>query len=133
MLTAYVVRGFADAQGNRVSDALPFEGFISAKTMGAGPFAHMHKGDLVTFNYESRIHRYTKNGEQFFQLRLEIHNVSFLETRQITQARLVERATRAEAAQKQSLQAPTRPVAAAAPAVVHVSAVPDEQLPFVTA
>ncbi|MFE5859776.1 single-stranded DNA-binding protein [Streptomyces virginiae] len=128
MVTAFVDRGYTDAQGNRISDALPFETFVRAQTTGIGPFAHVHKGDLVALSYEPRMNRYTKNGVEVFEVKLEIQNISFLESRATTQARLAERVTKVEA-QNQSLQAQTAPVAAAAPAVAHASAV-DEQLPF---
>lgn len=128
MLTAFVDRGYTDAQGNRISDALPFEAFVRAQTTGIGPFAHVHKGDLVALSYEPHMNRYTKNGVEVFEVKLEIQNISFLESRATTQARLAERVTKVEA-QNQSLQAQP-PVAAAAPAVAHASAVQDEQLPF---
>ncbi|WP_405749287.1 hypothetical protein OG232_04240 [Streptomyces sp. NBC_01411] len=133
MFTAFVDRGYTDAQGNRPSDALPFEAFVRPQTPGAGPFAHVHKGDLVALSYEPRMNRYTKNGAEVFELKLEIQNISFLESRTTTQSRLAERVTKAEA-QNQNLQAQApAPVAAAAPAVAHASPVQDEQLPFPTA
>ncbi|MEV0445758.1 single-stranded DNA-binding protein [Streptomyces spectabilis] len=130
MFTAFVDRGYPDRQGNRISDALPFEAFVRAETQGTGPFAHVHKGDLVGLSYEPRLNRYTKNGAEVFEVKLEIQNISFLESRATTQARLAERVTKAEA-QNQNLQAQApAPVAATAPvAVAHASAV-DEQLPF---
>lgn len=129
MLTAFVDRSYTDRHGNRISDALPFEAFVRAETQGTGPFAHVHKGDLVGLSYEPRLNRYTKNGAEVFEVKLEIQNISFLESRATTQARLAERVTRAEA-QNQNLQAQApAPVAAAVPAVAHASAV-DEQLPF---
>ncbi|MFI5702652.1 single-stranded DNA-binding protein [Streptomyces xanthochromogenes] len=132
MLTAFVDRGYTDRQGNRISDALPFEAFVRAETPSTGPFAHVHKGDLVGLSYEPRLNRYTKNGAEVFEVKLEIQNISFLESRATTQARLAERVTKAEA-QNQNLQAQAAPVAAAPPAVAHASAVQDEQLPFPTA
>ncbi|MEU0942405.1 single-stranded DNA-binding protein [Streptomyces canus] len=130
MLTVFVDRSYTDAQGNRISDALPFEAFVRAQTPGTGPFAHVHKGDLVSLSYEPRMNRYTKNGAEVFEVKLEIQNISFLESRATTQARLAERVTKAEA-RNQNLQAQApAPVAAAAPAVAHASAVQDEQLPF---
>lgn len=128
MLTAYVDREYTDRQGNRISDALPFEAFVRAETRGAGPYAHVHKGDLVGLSYEPRLNRYTKNGAEVFEVKLEIQNISFLEPRATTQARLAERVTKAEA-QNQNLHAQAAPVAAAAPAVAHASPV-DEQMPF---
>ncbi|MEU7156037.1 hypothetical protein AB0A98_06270 [Streptomyces chrestomyceticus] len=129
-LTVFVERGYTDAQGNRISDALPFESFVRAQTTGTGPFAHVHRGDLVALSYEPRMNRYIKNGTEVFEVKLEIQSISFLESRTTTQARLAERATKAES---QNLQAQAGPVAAAAPAVAHASAVLDEQLPFQTA
>ncbi|WP_338675951.1 hypothetical protein V1460_25505 [Streptomyces sp. SCSIO 30461] len=133
MLTAFVDRDYTDRQGNRISDALPFEAFVRAETQGTGPFAHVHKGDLVALSYEPRLNCYTKNGAEVFELKLEIQNISFLESRATTQARLAKRVTKAEG-QNQNLraQAPA-PVAAAAPAAAYASAVQDEQLPFTTA
>ncbi|MFF3697415.1 single-stranded DNA-binding protein [Streptomyces sp. NPDC002221] len=132
MLTLYVERSYTDAQGNRISDALPFEAFVRAQTPGIGPFAHVHKGDLVSLSYEPRMNRYTKNGGEVFEVKLEIQNISFLESRATTRARLAERATKAEA-QNQNLQAQApAPVAAAAPAVAHAAGPVDEQLPFQT-
>ncbi|NEA15420.1 hypothetical protein [Streptomyces halstedii] len=131
MLTAFVDRGYTDAQSNRISDALPFEAFVRAQTTGIGPFAHVHKGDLVALGYEPRMNRYTKNGVEVFELKLEIQNISFLESRKTTRARLAERVTNAEARnQALQAQAPT-PVVAVAPAVASASVV-DEQLPFPT-
>ncbi|MEW1548432.1 single-stranded DNA-binding protein [Streptomyces tsukubensis] len=131
MFTAFVDRGYTDTKGNRISDALPFEAFVRAQTTGAGPFVHVHKGDLVALVYEPRMNRYTKNGVEVFELKLEIQNISFLESRATTQARLAERVTKAEARnQSLQVQAPV-PLAAVAPVAAHASAV-DEQMPFPT-
>ncbi|WP_405824187.1 hypothetical protein OG705_29080 [Streptomyces sp. NBC_00838] len=129
MLTAFVERSYPDSQGNRISDALPFEAFVRAKTQGTGPFAHAHKGDLVSLSYEPRLNRYTKNGAEVFEVRLEIQGISFLESRTTTQARLTGRVIRAEA-ENQNLQArASAPAATAGAAAARASAV-DEQRPF---
>jgi single-stranded DNA-binding protein len=128
MLTAFVDRGYTDRHGNRISDALPFEAFVRAGTQGTGPFAHVHKGDLVALSYEPRLNQYTKNGAKVFEVKLEILNISFLEPRGTTQARLAERVAKAEA-ENQKAQA-SAPVAAAAPAAVAHAGTVDEQLPF---
>ncbi|MFE7117046.1 single-stranded DNA-binding protein [Streptomyces sp. NPDC057654] len=129
MLTVFVERGYTDAQGNRNSDALPLEAFVRAQTTDIGPFRHVHKGDLVALSYEPRMNEYLKNGKKVFELKLEIQNISFLESRATTQARLTKRVTEAEV-RNQNLQARSMPVAAAAPAVAYASAVQDEQFPF---
>lgn len=130
MLSVFVDRGYTDGQGNRISDALPFEAFVRAKTQGTGPFANVHKGDLVALSYQPRQNRYTKNQEQVFELKLEIQDITFLEPLSTTQARLAGRVTKAEA-QNRNLQAsaPT-PVAAAAPVAVGPGSAVDEQPPF---
>ncbi|MFD9868529.1 hypothetical protein ACFXI8_27170 [Streptomyces niveus] len=129
MLTLFVDRGYTDRHGDRISDALPFEAFVRAETQGTGPYAHVHKGDLVSLSYEPRLNRYSRNGAEVFEVKLEIQDINFLEPRAITQARLNERVRRAEA-QNQNLQAqvPAR-AAAAAPAAAHASAVA-ERPPF---
>lgn len=113
MFTAYVDRGYTNRAGERVSDALPFEAFVRAETDGVGPFAHIHKGDRVGINYEPRMNVYQKNGETVYELKLEVQDISFRDSRSESQARLAERVNKAEAENQQLAQpAP----AAAAPA-----------------
>lgn len=111
---------------------MPVEAFVRAQTQGLGPYANIHKGDLVAVGYTLRMDRYSKGGEPVFDLKVISENITFLEPRSVTQARLNERVQNAET-QNQALQAQAAPVAAAAPAVAHASAVQDEQLPFQTA
>ncbi|MGW6606065.1 single-stranded DNA-binding protein [Streptomyces sp. NPDC055036] len=129
MLTVFVDRGYTDAQGNRISDPLPFEAFVRTQTPGTGPYAHVHKGDQVALSYEPRNNRYTKDGVEVFEVRLEIQSISFLESRATTQARLTKRVTKTEARNQNLLSQAPAPVTAGAPAAAYASVV-DEQMPF---
>ncbi|MET9657866.1 single-stranded DNA-binding protein [Streptomyces sp. NPDC006510] len=130
LFTLFVDRGYTNAQNQRDSDAVPVEAFIRAQTQGMGPYSHIHKGDLVVVGYTLRMDRYTKNGEEVFDLKVISEGVSYLEPRSVTQARLNERVQSAEAQNQAIRQEQSAPVAVAAPAVAHASAVRDEELPF---
>ncbi|MGW2986461.1 single-stranded DNA-binding protein [Streptomyces goshikiensis] len=132
LFTVFTDRAYTNAQNQRDSDAVPVEAFVRAQTQGAGPYANIHKGDLVAINYTLRMDRYTKGGELVFNLKVVSEEITYLESRSVTQARLNERVKNAEArSQALQAQAPT-PVAAVAPAVAYASAVGGEQLPFPT-
>lgn len=123
---------YTDSQGNRGADAVPVEAFVRATTNGIGPFASIHKGDLVAVNLKLRQDRYTKNGVEVFELKAVVEDITFLEPRSVTQARVNERVAAAEA-QNQALQtqpAPAPVAAAAAPQAAVASAVHSEELPF---
>ncbi|MFJ1954408.1 single-stranded DNA-binding protein [Streptomyces microflavus] len=133
LFTLFVDRNYTNAQNQRDSDAVPVEAFVRAQAQGLGPYANIHRGDLVTIGYTLRMDRYSKNGEPVFDLKVISEDISFLEPRSVTQARLHERVQSAEA-QNYTLQVQAQaqgpaPVDAAAPAVVHASAV-GEKLPF---
>ncbi|MFE4332519.1 single-stranded DNA-binding protein [Streptomyces sp. NPDC056831] len=130
LFTIFADRNYTNAQNQRDSDAVPVEAFVRAQTQGLGPYSNIHKGDLVAVGYTLRMDRYSKNGEQFFDLKVISEDITFLEPRSVTQARLNERVQAAEAQNAAVKQAQAVPVAAAAPAIAHASAVQDEQLPF---
>ncbi|MBD0673990.1 single-stranded DNA-binding protein [Streptomyces sp. CBMA156] len=132
VFTVFTDRAYTNAQNQRDSDAVPVEAFVRAQTQGTGPYDNIHKGDLVAVGYTLRMDRYSKGGEPVFDLKVISENITYLEPRSVTQARLNERVQNAEA-RNQALQAQTpAPVVAVAPAVAYASAV-DEQLPFPTA
>ncbi|MEV7872479.1 single-stranded DNA-binding protein [Streptomyces sp. NPDC088124] len=132
LFTVFTDRAYTNAQNQRDSDAVPVEAFVRAQTQGAGPYAKIHKGDLVAVGYTLRMDQYSKGGERFFDLKVISGDITFLEPRSVTQTRLNERVQNAEA-RIQALRAPApTPVVAVAPAVAYTSAV-DEQLPFPTA
>ncbi|MFC9755207.1 single-stranded DNA-binding protein [Streptomyces sp. NPDC056921] len=130
LFTIYAGRNYTNAQNQRDSDAVPVEAFVHAQTQGVGPYSHIHKGDLVAVGYTLRMDRYTKNGEQVFDLKVVSEDISYLEPRSVTQARLNERVQTAEVQNQAIRREQAAPVAVVAPAVAHASAVQDEQLPF---
>lgn len=119
---------YTDSQGNRGADAVPVEAFVRAATNGTGPFSSIHKGDLVAVNLKLRQDRYTKHGVEVFELKAIVEDITFLEPRSVTQARVNERVAVAEA-QNQAMhaQAPATVAAAAQPVAV---AVQSEEPPF---
>ncbi|MFD4946999.1 single-stranded DNA-binding protein [Streptomyces sp. NPDC058409] len=130
LFTIFADRNYTNGQNQRDSDAVPVEAFVRAQTQGLGPYSNIHKGDLVAVGYTLRMDRYFKNGEQIFDLKVISEDITFLEPRSVTQARLTERVQTAEAQNQAIKQEQAAPVAAAAPAVAHASAVRDEELPF---
>lgn len=127
--TLMVDHNYTDAQGNRGADAVPVEAFVRATTNGTGPFGSIHKGDLVGVNVRLRQDRYTKNGVEIFELKAIVEDITFLEPRSVTQARVNERVAAAEAQNKALQDQAPQPVAvAAAPAAD--SAVQGDDLPF---
>lgn len=122
---------YTDAQGNRGADAVPVEAFVRATTNGTGPFASIHKGDLVAVAVKLKQDRYQKNGVEVFELKAVVQSITFLEPRSVTQARVSERVAAAEA-QNQALQTQVQDPAPAAvtASAVATSAVQSEELPF---
>ncbi len=126
VFSVFADRNFANADGDRLSDAIPVEAFVRAQTQGAGPYANIHKGDLVGIGYALRMDRYTKNGAEVFDLKVVSEDITFLEPRSVTQNRLSERVHAVQAANT-ALRAQAPAVAAQ---VTAATAVVDEQLPF---
>ncbi|MFD2794590.1 single-stranded DNA-binding protein [Promicromonospora vindobonensis] len=131
LLTIFADRNYTNAQNERPSDAIPVEAFVRSQTQGLGPYSNIHKGDQVAIGYTLRMDRYSKNGEQVFDLKVTAEDITFLEPRSVTQARLAERVVNAEA-QNQAARQDQVHVAAAAAQPATSSAVQDEQLPFGT-
>lgn len=127
--TVFADRNFTNKDGERDADALPVEAFVRSSTNGTGPFSNIHKGDLVAVQYTLRMDRYTrKTGEEVYELKSQVEDITFLEPRSVTQARLADRVQSAEQA---NAAAKAAVPAAVAPAVASAVAAPsDEQLPF---
>lgn len=130
LFTVFADRNFTNAQGERQSDGISVEAFVRAQTPGIGPFSNIHKGDLVALGTTLRVDRYAKNGETVYDLKVIVEDITFLEPRSVTQARLGERVAAAEAQNAQLAQAPAAAAPAAVPAGAVASPVQDEQLPF---
>jgi single-strand DNA-binding protein len=128
--TVFADRNFTNKDGERDADALPVEAFVRSSTNGTGPFANIHKGDLVAVQHTLRMDRYTrKTGEVVYELKAQVEDITFLEPRSVTQARLAERVQSAERANT-AAKAAVPAAVAAAPMASAVAAPSDEQLPF---
>ncbi|MFE4834513.1 single-stranded DNA-binding protein [Arthrobacter sp. NPDC056691] len=129
VFTIMADRNWTNAQNERQADGIPVEAFVRAVTQGLGPYSNIHKGDLVAVNTSLRMDRYTRNGDQVFDLKVIAEDITFLESKAVTQARLADRVVAAEAENKAAALAAVPAAQPAVAAVVTTSAV-DEQLPF---
>lgn len=122
VFTVFADRNYTNAQNERQSDAIPVEAFVRAQVKGLGPYGNIHQGDLVSVNYALRMDRYNKNGSEVFDLKVVAEDITFLESRTVTQARLADR-LKAVTEQNKAVAQQVQTVTAEASAV-------DEQLPF---
>lgn len=133
--TLMVDRNFVSkATNERDSDAIDAEAFINKATNGLGPYANVHKGDLVQVQTTLRKDVYAKNGQTVYDLKVVAEEITYLEPKSVTQARMDKRVQDAEAQnralQTQALAQAPVPAAAAAPATQGSPVANDEQLPF---
>ena len=86
LFTVYADRNYTDRNGKRGSDALPFEAFVPAKVSGIGPYANVHKGDLVAVSSVLRMDNYTDEatGRKVFKLKIISEDIKFLESKAAT-------------------------------------------------
>jgi single-strand DNA-binding protein len=97
VFTVFANRNFKNAQGEVLSDAIPVEAFVRKETdIAKTPFASIHRGDQVALNTALRMDSYVRNGENVYDLKVVVEDITFLESRQVTQARLAERVAAAE-------------------------------------
>lgn len=74
--------------GERNTQFINLEAFISNKSKGLGAFDYMHKGDLVGFEYTIRSNNYTsKNGVAHYDQVLFIQSTDLKETKKAQAAR----------------------------------------------
>lgn len=86
--TLAVQDSFTDSEGNRGSQFIPLEAFISAKKQGNGVYDYLDRGDFITCSYTVQNNNYTdKNGEKVYGLALLVDTVSILESRASKEAR----------------------------------------------
>lgn len=95
--TVYADRNYTNSAGQRDSDDIDVEAFISARVEGVGPYANIHQGDLVALSYTLRKDRFEKDGQMRYELKVEVQNITFMEPRSVTQARLEARQNKASA------------------------------------
>lgn len=71
--------------GNKSTQFVPFRGFLKDKNV-LGPYAYMHKGDLVGVGYEVRNNNYVdKNGTPVYGIDLFVTQIDLKKTKK-TQA-----------------------------------------------
>jgi single-strand DNA-binding protein len=99
VFTVYVDRAYRTSDGKTISDAIPVEAFVNKTVDGLGPFGFVHQGDLVALNTHIELVPYTAaNGEKVFPAaKIVVDNISFLESRGATNARLAKRVVATDA------------------------------------
>lgn len=84
--------------GERGTQFINLEAFISNKSKGLGAFDYMHKGDLVGFEYTVRSNNYTdKEGNAHYGQVLFIQSTDLKETKKSQAARATSNAAAAAA------------------------------------
>ena len=89
LLTLAVKDPWAGKDGARNAQFVNLQGFVSAEKAekGLGPYAFMHKGDLVCFEYSVRSLQYERDGRMVYDQILQIETVAFKERKAVTEAR----------------------------------------------
>lgn len=91
MITVAVENNYKNRKGEKESQFIPLEAFISSKNENNGVYDHIHEGDLIGAQYEVRNNNYTKNGEKVFDLILFINQIDLKESKSVTDARLAKK------------------------------------------
>lgn len=127
--TLYVDRPYRTRDGKTISDQISVEAWVSNQVDGLGPYAYVHKGDLVALSTHIEQLPYTgKNNETVFPpAKIVVDQITFLESRGTTQGRLAKRAVTQEGPAVQA-----GPAAEAAPVAEGASAY-DNEMPFAEA
>ena len=90
MLTVASENNYRNSHGERDSQFIPLEAFISANTP-ASVYNLIRKGDLVSCEICIRNNNYRdKSGEQVYGLSLQIDTIKIMEPKHITDARHAE-------------------------------------------
>lgn len=117
LFTVIVDHDYTSRDGSRGSDAIPVEAFMSGNTSGLGPYENLHEGDLVLVSTRLKTDRYTKNGVEVFETKVESRGVEYLEPKSVTQARHQKKLAERLAAAQQENQQLTGQAPVAQPAV----------------
>ena len=110
LFTVYADRNYTTGNGERPSDAIPVEAFVSNQKPGHGAYDHVHQGDLVALVYSLQAQTFERNNERVYETKIVIDEIKFLESRQVTQARLADRVAKLEAANGAAKVAPSAQV-----------------------
>lgn len=96
MVTVAVQDSFKNHDGERKTQFINLEGFISNKTEGEGVYGYMHKGDLVQISFGVRTNNYTaKDGKPVYDQVLAISGVQLMESKKAQAERAVKAAAKA--------------------------------------
>lgn len=112
MLTVAAQQNFKNAGGERGTDFVNLEAFVSNQSQGLGVYEYMHTGDMVGLAYTVKSNSYEKNGETIYAQVLQVTDVDLMESK-ASQAR---RAAVAANAAAVAGDAPAAEAAAPAPA-----------------
>lgn len=84
---------YVDKDGNRGSQFIPLEAFISASQKTNGVYDYIDCGDLVSVSYSVRNNNYTgRDGKPVYGMVLLADDVSLLESKASKEARLAAKA-----------------------------------------
>lgn len=105
MLTLACQDNFKGSDGKRGTQFVPVVAFIPKDKFGLGVYAYMHKGDLVSVEYNVRSGSYEDaNKETVYTTELYVQSVDLMENAATTQARAAQAA--ASAAPAPAAEAP---------------------------
>lgn len=101
MITVACQDNFKNKAGERQTQFVQLEGFISNKSQGLGVYEYMHKGDLVQVAYGVRTNNYTdKSGNPVYTQVLSINGVQLMETKKSQAARVANHVAAEQAAKE---------------------------------
>lgn len=81
MLTVAAQDNFKNAAGERDSQFVNVEAFVSNKSANLGVYEYMHKGDMVGIGYTVKSNSYQKNGETVYTQVLQVTDVDLMESK----------------------------------------------------
>lgn len=82
--------------GKREAQMIPVETYV--KDYAKSPYANIHKGDKISAECSLRNNNYEKDGQKVYSTIIFVENITFEESKAVTEARAAERAAQ-EAAQ----------------------------------
>ena len=97
LISVAVKNNYKNKAGERESQFIALEGFISKDKTSNGAYDFMHTGDLVSFAYEVRQNNYTdKDGKAVYSQVLFIQEITLEESKKATEDRAAARAKAVE-------------------------------------
>ena len=92
LFSLFVDRNYVGSNG-RISDAIPVEAFVSSKAQGVGPYEYVHQGDQIAVQATLQHQTWTDKttGAARYETKVVAEEISFLEPRSVTSARMDQR------------------------------------------